>query len=56
MASAAPATRPRLVDVFDAQQPLAAVGARVKIAADGGDQRTEVQRARSVRAQNGRDR
>jgi hypothetical protein len=37
--------RPRLVDVLDAQHPLAAVGAGVEIAADGGDQRTEVQRA-----------
>jgi len=38
--------RPRLVDVLDAQQPLATVGAGVEIAADGGDQRTKVQRAR----------
>jgi hypothetical protein len=40
---------PRLVDVFDAQQPFAAVGARVKVAADCGDQRAEVQRTRSAK-------
>ena len=32
------------IDVLDTQQPLPAVGARVEIAADGGDQRTEMQR------------
>ncbi len=32
------------VDVFDAQQPLTAMSARIKIAAERSDQRTEVQR------------
>lgn len=36
--------RPRPVKVFNAQQPFATVGSRVKIAADRGNQRAEVQR------------
>ena len=35
----------RRVEVFDAHQPARAVGARVEIAADGGQQRAEVQRS-----------
>ena len=35
----------RGVHVFDAHDPFAAVGACVKITADGGDERTEMQRS-----------